>query len=544
MTAGTLPLSGLALPPSVAPGRAMSRLVIRQIWRGTVIVAAACAGMSAIVAAQYESMFQGSLDQSALRALAENPAIRTLFGPPAALDDAGGFTVWRTGTPVLLLASGWLLLAATRITRGEEDAGRWELLLSGRLRMVDLVIRCLAAVVASAIVISGLVGTALLAAGTDATGVTVYAVGILGVVLTFASAGLLAAQVMPTRSAAVGLTVALLGVALLLRMLSDGVPRLAWSAWASPFGLVVRAAPYAENRISPLLVLAVFPVVLATAAIAVARHRDLDSGLMATATTRAPRTRLLGSVGGFAVRRAIWPTVGWATGIAAYLLLIGAVIASILEFFEQNRRFAELAGAAGFAGLDSADGFAAALFSLLAIPTGLYAATRLATMAADEKARRWTAVFAGPMSRNRLAGSEIAVTAAGVLVLHTVAALAIWGGAALTGGQLGIGAALAGALNSVPIAWLALGAATLALGWLPSWVGGIGALPVVGGFLLNVLTQGSRAPAWLVNLSPFAHLAAVPNAPPDWSAIAALTIIGVLMIAAGLMGYSRRDLTT
>jgi ABC-2 type transport system permease protein len=544
MTAATLPLPGATVPPPHAAGRAVSRLMLQQIRRGALIVAVVCAGMSAFVAAQYESMFQGALDQSALRALAENPAIRTLFGPPLALDDAGGFSVWRTGTPVLLLAGVWILLAATRISRGEEDAGRWQLLLAGRLRMVDLVVRCLAAHVESAILISGLVGVALLAAGTDATGAAIHAGGVFGVTLTFASAGLVAAQMMPSRSAAVGLTVALLSLGLLLRMLSDGVPALAWSAWASPFGLVVRAAPYADNRVGPLLVLAVFPVVLAPAALVAARYRDAESGLVTVATSRPPRTRLLSSAAGFAVRRAMRPTLGWATGIAAYFLLIGAVIVSILEFFEQNRRFAELAAAAGFAGLDSADGFAAALFSLLAIPTGLYAATRLASMASDEKARRWTALFAAPLSRNRLAGSEIAVTAAGVLVLHTVAGLAISGGAALTGGQLGISAALGGALNSVPIALLALGAAALALGWLPSWVGAIGALPVVGGFLLNILSQGSHALPWLVNLSPFAHLASVPNASPDSSAIAALTLIGALMIAGGLMGYTRRDLTT
>ena len=66
-----------------------------------------------------------------------------------ALDDAGGFTVWRTGLPVLVLASVWILLAATRITRGEEDAGRLDLLLAGRLRMVDVIARCLVAVAAS-----------------------------------------------------------------------------------------------------------------------------------------------------------------------------------------------------------------------------------------------------------------------------------------------------------------------------------------------------------------------------------------------------------
>jgi ABC-2 type transport system permease protein len=99
-------------------------------------------------------------------------------------------------------------------------------------------------------------------------------------------------------------------------------------------------------------------------------------------------------------------------------------------------------------------------------------------------------------------------------------------------------------MNSAPIAWLAAGAAALAVGWLPGAVGAIGALPVAGGFLLNVLSQGTSAPAWVVDLSPFAHLAPVPNAPPDWAAIAAFSLIGAAWVAVGLAGYTRRDLTT
>jgi ABC-2 type transport system permease protein len=99
-------------------------------------------------------------------------------------------------------------------------------------------------------------------------------------------------------------------------------------------------------------------------------------------------------------------------------------------------------------------------------------------------------------------------------------------------------------LNTAPIAWLSVGAASLAVGWLPSAVGAIGALPVVGGFLLNVITQGMQAPAWVVNLSPFVHVSAVPNLPPDWTAIATLMAIGVIMTAIGVAGYARRDLTT
>jgi ABC-2 type transport system permease protein len=544
MTTAAFADSTVTAVRSAAAGRAIARLIVRQVRRGTLIVAAVSAGMSALVAVQYRTTFEGSLDQSGLQALVENPAIRILFGPPVALDDAGGFTVWRTGTPLLILASVWILLASTRITRGEEEAGRLDLLLAGRQRMVDVVLRSMAAIAGAALAISAAAGVGLIAAGTDATGALVYAAAVFGVTLTFAACALLAAQIMPTRSAAVGVTVALLGVALLVRMLADGAPRLAWSAWTTPFGLTARAAPYADNRIGPLLVLAAFPSAFGLATLITARRRDVGSGVIELATSRRPRTGLLRSIGGFAVRRAIRITVGWATGIAAYFLLVGALIASILEFFDTNRRFAELAAAAGFAGLDSADGFAAALFSLLAIPTGLYAATRLAALVTDEKARRWTPVFATDVSRIRLAGTEIAVTTAGMLLLHVIAGVAMWTGAAITGAPLSIDHALAGALNSPPVAWLAVGAAALAVGWLPSAVGAIGAVPVVGGFFLNVLTQGTNAPTWVVDLSPFVHLAAVPNAEPDWLATVVFTVIGAGMSAVGLLGYRRRDLIT
>lgn len=84
----------------------------------------------------------------------------------------------------------------------------------------------------------------------------------------------------------------------------------------------------------------------------------------------------------------------------------------------------------------------------------------------------------------------------------------------------------------------------MAVGWLPSVVGAVGAVQVAGGFLFNVIIQGAQAPAWVMHDSPFAHLAAVPRAEPNWVAIAALIVIGAVLIAFGLLGYHRRDLTT
>lgn len=449
MTATTL------RPPDGATGagRALSRLTVRQLRRGAVLVAFTATGLTAVVAAQYQATFADALDSESLRALTENPAVRDLFGAARALNDPGGFTVWRTGTPVFVLCGVWALLAATRITRGEEDSGRWALLLAGRARLLDLVVRSAATLTLAAAAIASGVGVALTATGTDTTGALIHALCVFG-----------------------------------------------------------------------------------------ARRRDLGGAVIRVSDSRAARTRLLGSVTGFSARRALTPTAGWAVGIAAYFLVIGAVLSSILEFLTDNPRFAELAATAGFGGLGSTTGFAAAMFALLAIPTGLYAATRIAAVVADEKARRHSMLHSRPLSRYQLAGAEILIATAGIAVLLVAAAAALWAGAVLTGASLGLGQALVGAFNIAPVALLALGAAVLALGWYPSAVGALGVLPVVGGFLLDVTTRSAGAPTWLIQISPFTHLAPVPDTTPDLSATLVLTAIAFAMTMTGLYGYARRDL--
>jgi ABC-2 type transport system permease protein len=516
-------------------------LAVRQIRLGAAVVAMVCGGVSALAASQYRPI-SDLLDKPGLHALTENPAIRILSGPPVALDDPGGFTVWRTGPQLTVLASLWIILAATRITRGEEDCRRSDLLLSGRLRIADVVVRCLAALVGSATLIGVTVAAGLLASGTEPTGAVLYAAGMTCIALTFATAGLLAAQVMPTRLGATGLTVAALGVSVLLRMIADSSHQLAWLAWATPFGLTARTAPYADNRIVPLIVLGAFPIVLAGAALVAARRRDLGDGIVPALGSSPPRTRFLKSIGAFAFRRARRITLWWAIGIAIYFLLVGTTLEWLLELFQTNRRFAELAAAAGLGGHNLVNVIAGALFSMLAVPTGLYAAIRLAAMVADERAGRSTLLFAQPISRVRLMCAEMVVTVGGVIALHCVAAFAVWGGTEITGAPLQLSDSLAGVLNVVPAALLAAGAAAVGVGWLPSAAVAIGALPVLSGFLVNMVLQATKAPGWVVNLSPWSHLASVPDAPPNWAGITIFLVLAAILTGFGLYGYGQRDL--
>lgn len=526
--------------PQTSPGRVPVALAARQVYRGALIVTATCAGMSALVVTMYHSQ---AMEPGALEALARNPAIRTLFGEPVALDDPGGFTVWRTGAVLAILLSLWSSLAATRITRGEEDAGRWHLLLSGRTTLPATVRSHLGVLVVVPLVVGAATAAAMTVAGADVRGSLVHGAGLAAVGCFFVAVGGFTAQLFPGRSAANGAAATVVVLGVLTRMVGDGVTELAWTRWLSPFGLVALTRPFADDDALPLSVLALAAAILLAVAVGLAARRDVGGALIARAGGRQARTALLGSVRAFAVRRTVRPLVGWAAGIGAYFLLVGLIARSMADFLTANPQFAAMAARAGFE-LGTVEGYAATLFALLAIPVGIFVTTRLDALAADETSRRLVLLLAHPVTRARLLSAEAAAATGAALVLVTVAGVAVWAGSATAGAGLDLGDALAGALNVVPIVLLCLGAATLALGWTPRAVAVIGSLPAAGGFLLLVVVDSVQAPAWIGAVSPFAHLAAVPATAPDLLAAVVMTALGALGIAVGMVGYRRRDLRT
>jgi ABC-2 type transport system permease protein len=336
--------------------------------------------------------------------------------------------------------------------------------------------------------------------------------------------------------------VAVLLAGLLARMISDGVPATAWLGWLTPFGLMGRAAPFAEDDWLPLVVLAVLVTAVAVLAVALSSGRDVGHGRLAGRDRRSSPSRLLTSLPGLAVHRTRRSLAGWAAGAVAYFLLIGLLATSMTDFLRDNPSFADMAAQAGFAQLGSVEGYVSALFSLLAVAVGAFTASRVAATAADEAAGRLALLYSRPVDRARWAGTEAAAIAVAAVVLAATAGLAAWAGASWVGAGLGLADALAGALSVLPVALLCLGAALAALGWAPSAVLGVGVLPAVGGYLLLVLSDTFGWPDAVRWLSPFAHLNDVPAEPWDVpGAVGMLAVAGTLAVA-GCLRYARRDL--
>ena len=212
-----------------------------------------------------------------------------------------------------------------------------------------------------------------------------------------------------------------------LRMLADGVHQLAWLAWTTPFGLTTLAAPYADNRAAPLVVLAGLAVGFAVAGYG----RRACVGMWAAGWWRCRLDARLGP--------GCWDRCWDSRSAARYDRPLDGPLASRRTTFSSersSRRYSSSSTAigasrtwprsAGFGGLNSAKGFAAALFSLAVHCHG--------------PVRRHSACRARSPTRMPDAGHrccrlryresawyahEIAVVTAGVLALHVIAGLAI-----------------------------------------------------------------------------------------------------------------------
>ena len=60
-----------------------------------------------------------------------NAGLAAITGPAREIQTVGGYTVWKCSMFLAIAGAVWGLLTSTRLLRGEEDAGRWELLLAG-----------------------------------------------------------------------------------------------------------------------------------------------------------------------------------------------------------------------------------------------------------------------------------------------------------------------------------------------------------------------------------------------------------------------------
>ena len=81
----------------------------------------------------YASAYKTPAQRARLAALfGSNTGLAAINGQAHAIQTVAGYTVWKSFMFLIIVGAVWGLLTGTKLLRGEEDAGRWELLLAGQ----------------------------------------------------------------------------------------------------------------------------------------------------------------------------------------------------------------------------------------------------------------------------------------------------------------------------------------------------------------------------------------------------------------------------
>ena len=132
MSAVTPALPARPVPAGRSPGTVVARLTARRASVQSAVWGLVFGALVVTTVSGFVTVYPTAADRLRLRVtVAGNAGAEALLGPTRRIDTVAGWTAWRAVGLAMLIGAIWALLAGTRFLRGEEEAGRWELLLTG-----------------------------------------------------------------------------------------------------------------------------------------------------------------------------------------------------------------------------------------------------------------------------------------------------------------------------------------------------------------------------------------------------------------------------
>ena len=517
---------------------ALLRFTLRRdrVWISIWVIAIALVVFLTAVGMKAVLPTQASIDQAAA-ASQNNAGVIAFNGPAQGLDTLGGQIAFQVGAGGMVVVALMSLLSIGRLTRGDEEAGRLELVRSLPVGPRAPTIAALLTVGSMNAAVAALVSASLMAVGLSAAGSLVLGVSFGVVGLFFAGAALVAAQVTENTRAVYGTGVALVGLAYAIRIVGDiGDGTL---SWFSPIGMAQKARPFAGERWWPLLLVFAATLTLIAVAFRLAARRDHGSGLIAPRPGQIAAAPGLGHPLGLALHLQRGSLIGWGAGVLVFGVAYGWMAPAIGSFVANNQAFTQLMASAGAGSLT--DTYFATSLRVLALISSGFAIQSALRLRGEESALRAEPVLATPVSRWRWAASHLGIALGGCVALLAITGLATGVSYAIVGGPwASVPRLLVASLVYAPAMWLMIGLAVVVFGFAPRWVDVAWAI-LAGCFVVGLLGAVLRLPDWVQEMSPFQRTPALPAATLDVLPLATLTLLAAVLILTGLWGFRRRD---
>ena len=520
--------------------RAMLAVQWRTHRRGTLVwmfvLIAGMVGTAGSIAGLYTTPEK---IHSYAQAVTAGDALVAINGRVEGIDSLGGIIADEFGFLAAFLLPLLGISLVARATRSEEEAGRLETVLSGRVARHVPVLAGL--ILASAAIFVTVIAFALgLAAfGVPAARAALYAASLGALAFVFAGIAALLAQVTLHSRGVYTWGLLILAVAYLLRGVGDVTKT--WVTWLSPLGWAEKAAPFGDMRWWTLLIPLAVGGLFATFAVFVAGRRDLGSSLLRGGAGSPRATTWLRSPLGLATSIHRPAILGWLAGA---LILAGTMGALAKQFVDAVLGNTAMAEALGVSGAQPQDGIVALTQLYLAVIATGYAIQAVGSLRGEETAGRLEMRLSGTLSRIGWLAAHGLVIVAGLvaIVVASSVVLAVGMGWSM-GTAVNLGRVLGAGAAYLPAELLLSGLALALFGLLPRALpAGWAALAFVA--FIAFLGPGLKLPKWLLDLSPTSHVGDPPLGTVEALPLVVLGAIAAVLGIAAAVGFRRRGVPT
>lgn len=459
--------------------------------------------------------------------------------------------IFMLGTLLIALMNIFMM---TRHTRQEEETGRYEVIGSMQVgRQASLTAALILAGIAN-LLTGGLILGVFLINGYDTAGSIAFSASLACVGMVFAGVAAVTAQLFESTRTSNSMAGLIFGIAFVIRGLGDvfgqlipggtGVTPNALS-WFSPLGWITNMRPFAGTRWWVIGLFAAAVVGTIATAYALLARRDVGAAIFAPKLGKAHATPGLLRPFGLIWRLNRTSTIAWGISIILSGATIGAVAHEFTKLIAENeemqRALAQLGGTTNVT-----DVIFSVMFMMIGVAVSGYALQIMTRVRTEEVSGRLELLLSHPRSRHgwlmgyvvyALMTSAIILAAAG----FATGLVYIWVSGSTSTSLSGLSRAT---LVYSPAVAVLMSAAIVVFGKLPRAFVAFSWTMLAACLLLFQLGALLKLPQWVLDLSPFSHLMAIPADNISFKPVLIQSVIALALGAIGFILFRRRDIST
>jgi ABC-2 type transport system permease protein len=478
-----------------------------------------------------------------------NAGLNALFGVPVKLDTAGGFMTWRVLGLAMIIGGIWGLLTATKIFRGEEENGRWELFLCGpitaRRATINALVGLFVALIPLILIPSLLVyiGGRANNLGYSILACLFFGVSIAASAAIFIAVGTLASQLAPIRRKAAMYSALIFGLSFLVRAVGDADSSIHWLVNFSPFGWIENLHPLTDTNAFYLIPVSIIILVLSSAGVYLAGKRDLGASLIADNDTAKARTGMLKSPFRLSLRLEKNALISWAIGLGFIGFLYGSIAKAATDVFKgvsgTNNAISKISGATETKGVNT---FLGVVFLLIMV-VAMVEATNLVGATRNEEAEGYlNNLLVHPVKKLSWLSGRILIIVAALVISVMTGSLLAWVATATQHVNIPFHEMVIAGINVLPAILFAMSFGIFIFGLTPRLTTIAMYGIIAGSFLLEMVGSAINLNHYILDISLLHHVALAPSVNPNWQADGILLGLGAIMVIIGAISFNSRDL--